>query len=309
MTAGPLDLFRPAPAERLAALRILFGLYGVIWSLIRVPAHLDYVDQAATRWEPVGLLAPFGDPLPSAAVVALAIGTPLLGLAYVAGWRYSLSGPAFAAALAAVATLGSSWGTIFHTENLMVLHVGIVALAPGAADALAVGRRHRPHETGARYGWPIRLATLVLMLAYLLAGIAKLRGAGVGWGSGETLRNLVAHDNLRKALLGDTYSPVGNVLVAHAAWLFPAMAVAALAVELGAWMTLVGRRWRAVWALTAWLFHVGVLALMAILFPYQLSGVAFAPLFRVERLRPMRWLARSVRTQAARADSPLSPNG
>jgi hypothetical protein len=39
-----------------------------------------------------------------------------------------------------------------------------------------------------------------------------------------------------------------------------------------------------VWATAAWLFHVGIVALMAIVFAYPLSGVAFAPLFRLERL-------------------------
>ena len=42
-------------------------------------------------------------------------------------------------------------------------------------------------------------------------------------------------------------------------------------------------------------FHVGVLATMAIGFPYPLSGVAFAPFFEVERiwkLGPLRGLRR-----------------
>jgi len=55
-------------------------------------------------------------------------------------------------------------------------------------------------------------------------------------------------------------------------------------VELGAWVALLGGRWRNVWVVGAWLFHLGVLAVMAIVFPYQLSGVAFAPFFRLEGL-------------------------
>jgi hypothetical protein len=60
--------------------------------------------------------------------------------------------------------------------------------------------------------------------------------------------------------------------------------VLTVTVELGAWVALLGGRWRTAWVVAAWLFHVGVLALMAILFAYQLSGVAFAPFFRLERL-------------------------
>jgi hypothetical protein len=294
----PVDdwLFAPAPAERLAAVRILVGLYAAIWSAVRLPAHLAHVDQAPSRWDPVGMLAPFGAPLPTAVVVALAVATPVLALAFAAGWWWRIVGPLTAVALTGVTTLDSSWGLILHTENLLVLHVIVLAAAPGAADAwvwrpaMAPDCSERATGAGARYGWPLRVAVLVVVLAYVLAGLAKVRGAGFGWGTGETLRNLVAHDNLRKAVLGDAWSPVGAAMVGHA-WLFTPFAVATLVVELGAVVVLAGRRWRTVWTVAAWLFHVGVLAVMAILFPYQLSGVAFAPMFRVERLAPLRWFA------------------
>jgi hypothetical protein len=39
-----------------------------------------------------------------------------------------------------------------------------------------------------------------------------------------------------------------------------------------------------VWVAAAWSFHVGVLGLMAIAFPYQLSGVAYLALLPVERI-------------------------
>jgi hypothetical protein len=277
----------PAPPERLAVLRILVGAYAVGWSLVRLPAHLGHVDQPGSRWQPIGVLAPFSDPLPDAAIIALAIGTPLLGVLYVAGWRFAASGPAFAIALLVLATLDSSWGQIFHTENLMVLHVGIVALVPAAAHALALGRtpggRPPPGTSHGRYGWPVRLAAVVVVIAYMIAGLAKVRVEGPGWAGGDVLRNLVAYDNLRKELLGDVYSPLGTHLVGLP-WLFPPLAATTVAIELGAWVALLGGRWRTIWVLAAWVFHVGVLALMAILFPYQLSGVAFAPFFRLERL-------------------------
>jgi hypothetical protein len=129
----------------------------------------------------------------------------------------------------------------------------------------------------------VRLAAVVVVLAYVLAGIAKLRLGGLAWLDGDTLRHLVAHDNLRKALLGDAHSPIGTRLVAHA-WVFPPLAALTLAVELGAGVALAGGRWRTAWVASAWLFHVGVLALMAVLFPYQLSGVAFAAFFPLERI-------------------------
>jgi hypothetical protein len=65
---------------------------------------------------------------------------------------------------------------------------------------------------------------------------------------------------------------------------FPPVAVATVLVELGAPLALLGGRLRTAWVLAAWGFHVGIVALMAISFPYPLSGIAFAPLFACERL-------------------------
>ncbi|HLM63303.1 MAG TPA: HTTM domain-containing protein [Acidimicrobiales bacterium] len=265
-------------------LRILVGVYAVGWSVARLGEHLAHTRQPAHRWEPPGVWALRDAPPPDLILVGLAVGTPVLGLLFVAGWRFRAVAPAFAVAVLVLATLDSSWGQVFHTENLMVLHVGILALAPGAADALAVNRRSAaPPEADGAYGWPVRLCALVAVITYVVAGLAKLRYSGFDWADGSALRNLVAYDNLRKELLGDRYSPLGTGLVGHA-WVFPPLAIATLAVELGAWVALLGGRRRTVWVVAAWVFHVGVLALMAILFAYQLSGVAFAPFFRLERL-------------------------
>lgn len=277
-----------APPERLAVLRILVGAYVVAWSLARLPEHLASAGQPDQRWQPVGVWALSDGPPPGPVVTALAVATPVLGLLFATGRWFRGAGPACAAALLALATLDSSWGQIFHTENLVVLHAGILAFAPGAADALVVGRGPRRRDPDADgddggYGWPVRLCAVVVVVAYVVAGLAKLRGEGFGWASGDALRNLVAYDNLRKELLGDTYSPLGSWLVGYG-WVFGPLAVATLAVELGAVVALLGGRWRTAWVVAAWLFHLGVLLLMAIVFPYQLSGVAFAPFFPLERL-------------------------
>jgi hypothetical protein len=277
------------PAGRVAVLRILVGAYVVAWSLARLPEHLASAGQPDHRWQPVGVWALVDGPPARAVVVALAVATPVLGLLFAAGRWFRIAGPACAVALLALATLDSSWGQIFHTENLVVLHVGILALAPGVADALVLGGgrggrggRARSESAGA-YGWPVGLCAVVVVIAYVVAGVAKLRGEGLGWASGDALRNLVAYDNLRKQLLGDTYSPLGSWIVGQG-WAFGPLAVATLAVELGAGVALLGGRWRTAWVVGAWLFHLGVLLLMAIVFPYQLSGIAFAAFFPLERL-------------------------
>jgi hypothetical protein len=175
-----------------------------------------------------------------------------------------------------------------------VLHVVILALAP-AADVWtlrrAPTRRHAAPapapapapEPDGRYGWPLRVAAVVVVVAYALAGVAKLRASGLGWASGDVLRDLVAYDNLRKSVLGDQHSAVGAALVGHG-WVFPPLAVGALVVELGGPVALLRPRLRVAWAAAAWLFQLGVLLLMAIVFPYQLSGIAFASFFALERI-------------------------
>jgi hypothetical protein len=134
----------------------------------------------------------------------------------------------------------------------------------------------------------LQVAAGIVVITYVLAGVAKLRIAGWSWLDGDVLRHLVAHDNLRKAVLGDTHSPLGTALVAHR-WVFTPMAIASLLVELGAPLALLGGRVRTAWVAAAWTFHVGVLLLMAVLFAYPLVGVAFAPFFALERLVPARW--------------------
>jgi Vitamin K-dependent gamma-carboxylase len=277
-------LVAPAPAARLAVLRILVGVYATAWAAVRLPAHLAHADQVAARWQPVGVLAPLGSPPADAAILLLAVAAPLLGLLFVAGWWYRAIGPMFAVAMLLLATLDSAWGQVFHTEHLVVLHLLVLSMAP-AAGVLVVGRRRTTPGPAAdgRYGWPVRLCAVVVVLTYVIAGIAKLRIGRLDWLDGDTLRHWVAHDNLRKAVLGDRYSPIGRHLVRHA-WLFPPLAVLTVIVELGAWVALQGGRLRTAWVVAAWLFHVGVLALMAIVFPYQLTGVAFASFFRLERL-------------------------
>jgi hypothetical protein len=228
-------------------------------------------------------------PLPEVVVRLLLVAAVAAGCLFVAGWRFRISGPLFALLLLFVLTYRNSWGQVFHTENILVLHVLVMGFSP-AADALALGGRRREDiAEEPRYGWPIRLMCIVTVLTYFISGETKLRIAGLDWLTTDTLRNYVAYDNLRKIELGDVHSPLGAELVSHG-WAFPPLAALTLAVELGAPLALLGRRAAAVWAALAWGFHAGVLAVMWILFPYPLLGLAFAPFFPLERVRwPGRW--------------------
>ena len=99
-------------------------------------------------------------------------------------------------------------------------------------------------------GWPLKVVTLVTVGTYVVAGLAKFRfGGGWSWLDGDRLLRLVAHDNLRKRLLEDSYSPIAEHVIGHP-WLFRVGVWLTLVVELGAPMVSAGAfvtpgwRWR-----------------------------------------------------------------
>lgn len=276
--------YAPTPALRLAVMRVLVSGFAVAYMVINANAFASVAFYPATRFEPVGIVGlVLAHPLPAGVAIALHVLAVAAGLGFALGFKYRILGPLFAVLFAWVATYRNSFGMIFHTENLVVMHVAILALAP-AADVWSVdaGRDARRADHG-RYGWALRAMAMVAVVAYVLAGVAKLRNAGLEWGSGEILQTHVAYDNLRKIELGDIHAPLGVVMLRHA-WLFPILSWMTLVLEIGAFAALLGPRLGRAWAAAMWSFHVGVLATMAIAFAYPLSGIAFACFFPVERI-------------------------
>lgn len=286
-----------SPAERLAAVRILVGSFTLLYLGVRLPHIASYLSFPARQFQPVGILAPLDGPPPGAVILAVSALAWLAALGFTLGWRYRLTGPLAALLLLVTFTYANSWGQIFHTENALVLTVLVLAVTR-AADASSLDARGSPAPAPhARYGWPLRLLCLVVVATYFLAGIAKIRWGGPGWLGGTVLRDTIAADSLRKILLGSSHSPIAEALLGQG-WMFRALAVLTLVVELGAPLALLHRRIAAVWVLAVIGFHLGVLLLMTILFPFPLSGIAFAPFFRAERVTG--WIAARLRRFRAR---------
>ncbi len=279
--------FAPAPAERLAALRIAIGGFALAWLTARLPELVSVAQLPARTLMPVGVTRVLSAPLPLAAVVAIAVVTVLATLGLTAGWRYRLTAPIAALGLLWTLSYRNAWGMVFHTENLLVLHVLALACTP-AADAWAVTRaRSGGPPPAAGYGWAIKLLAALTCATYLLAGIAKLRLGGLAWAGGEHLRNQIAIDNLRKALLGSAIAPLARLFVAHPDAL-AGFALGTLAIELGAPLAMCSHRVAKLWAWAAWGFHLGVVLTMNVWFPYPLSWVAFLPMVHAERI--VTWL-------------------
>jgi hypothetical protein len=288
MRALERALMPSSPATRLATLRLLVGAFGLVYIAARVPGLLGYALTDPTQFAPVGLARVLETPIPAPLHRALVVLLLPTSVAFLLGFRHQLIAPIHATLLVWVFTYVSSWGMIFHTDNLFVLHVVVLAAAP-SADAYAWDSRRTetPVDDG-RYGWGPQLMLAITCAVYFLAGIAKLRTGGLHFISGEALRDIVAFDNVRKIELGETHSPLARLALPHTE-LFAWVARSSLALELLSPLALHPRIGR-IWAVCMWSFQVGVLALMAIPFIYPLTFIAFAPRFEVEKL--VRWLRR-----------------
>ncbi len=281
-------LLDPAPASRLAAFRILVGAFTTLYLLVRLPRFVDLADGRPSPFAPVGALWFLDDPLRPLAVNGMIVVAIAGAVALTLGAGHRVTGPVLSIVLLALTTYRSSWGQLLHFENLMVLHVVVLGFSP-AADVWSLDARRRTvaadrtdPAADARYGWPLRLAALITVTTYVIAGVAKLRYGGLGWLDGDTLRNHIAYTAARLDVLGESTSPIAGPLVARA-WIFTPLAVAGVAIELAAPVALLSRRWRNGWVTAAVAMHACIAATMYIVFPYPLVAVAFAPLFDLER--------------------------
>lgn len=279
----------PAPPVRLALLRLAIGAFALCQMAYETPSLLAVLDFFPLQFVPVGPATWLSQPVGATTLYVCLAACFALGLAFTVGFRYAFTAPAFAITLVLLTTYRSSWGMVLHTDNLITLHVALLALAP-AAETLSLDERRKRipcPDAHARFGWPLRAIAILTVVCYVLAGIAKLKLAGSVWLGGELLRAQIAYDNLRKIELGASVVPLGPWLVRHPR-VFPALAFATILVELGAPLALLSKRWATAWCVAAWGFHLGVLLTMSIGFTYQLSGLPYFAFFAIERFGPLK---------------------
>jgi len=254
-------------------------------------------------FRPVGPVRPLRAPLSENAFSGAFNVTQAANVAFVLGWRHAYTGPIFCCSLLWLLSYRNSWSMVYHNDNVLVLHALVLGLTP-SADALSVdsayhsqtprGRSFRALTRGGspppssalhrRYGWPIKLINSTTMATYFLAGVAKLKGPlGTRWATGESLRSQVAADGLRKELLGGKAATAGLQIYERVA-VYRILALGSLAIEIGAPLALARPGLSRLWALGAFGMHWGILGVMGIRFRYQLTGLAFAPFFELERM-------------------------
>ena len=281
-----------APATRLAAFRVVVGVFVLVYVVGRLPVFLALADRPAADFAGVGVLAPLSSPPSAGVLTAVVVVAFVTGLAATLGWHYRPSAISFVLAILHLTTLRGSWGQLLHFENLMVLQLLVLAASP-AADAWSLDMRRAPLEDrpdavapSIRYGWPLAVAGLITITTYVITGVAKLRYGGLDWLAGGTLQNHIAYSAARLDLLGGT-EPVFAEFAVRQEWILGACAAGAVAIELCAPAVFIGHRSRNAWVVAAWLMHVGIFLTMAVGFPSPLFGVAFAPFFALERVVPM----------------------
>ena len=294
--------FVPSTPVPLAVLRIVLGVAILAYLGSRYRRYVEIAGGSPTVFEPIGLVASLAAPIPQQAFEALLVATLLANVAFILGWRFAFSGPLFAGLLLWVLTYRNSWSMIYHTDNLVVLHVLVLGLTR-SADALSLDARRRSRQAGARpgafggeppvearhgrhweYGYPIRLICTITVVTYVLAGVAKVAGPlGWGWATGDGLRTQIAFDGLRKELLESGAQPLG-IFVWNSEPLSAALAVGSMVIELGAPLALLHPRLGLLWVLAAFAMHWGIYAVMGIIFWYHQLGLAFASFLVDDRL-------------------------
>ena len=291
-----------APAERLGLYRLAVGTYLTIYLSARLPSAFATATARDASFEPVGLVrwvqlsGPL-DPSLAMAIYGLAI---VFSACFALGWQFSMSGPLCAGLVFWVTSYKSSFGMLFHSENLFALQALLVGFSSAGNRVSLDSRRARPAQSaGIPAGLPLLSCCLVAIAAYLVAGVAKWKLSGFGFVTGETLRVQVAYDNVRKLEFASPHSPLGVYFVRHA-WVFPILGFITMVAELGGPLSLLHRRLAQIWVALLISFHFGVLALMAITFSYPMSGVPFLCFFSLEKSRLGHWLGEVMEGRASK---------
>ena len=283
----------PLPASGLGILRAAIGGYGLWYVWTRCELICGFAGDSNLLYEPVGLFRLFPAPIDQVAVEWMVIATIITGIFFVAGLAFRYTGPAFAILLLATLCFRNSWSMIYHMHNALVVHVLILGFSRSAdgfsLDAwLANPKEPADKKPAWQYGWPVRLICGVTAISYFLAGFAKVVGPdGWAWAAGQTLRDQIAVDTIRKEVLEGGGMDAAFLLYDQV-WLFTLLGIGTFVLELGAPLFALNRWTGRLWAIMTFTMHWGIYLIMGIKFRYQMSFILFLSFFPVHRCLPVR---------------------
>lgn len=287
-----MDTLRPAATPlRPAIIRLGIGGFGAVHQFRRREMMRTLHRQDASRFAPIGVARVLKKPLPPRVADALFDAAQLANLAATIGIAHRITGPVNAALQLWTMTYRNSWGMIFHNDNGLVLHQAVLGLSRSAdalsVDALLRGDGLAPRRFDRAYGGIPTAMSIGTMAIYFISGIAKIRSPkGWAWASGDTLREQIASDAIRKEVFGSVAPKAAGALY-NSKGQFGALAVVTLIVELGAPLSLTHRRLGQLFAISAWAMHVGIRIVMGIKFKYNLTGISYLSYFPFGKQLPL----------------------
>jgi hypothetical protein len=236
-------LWGPETGARLLVVHV--GLSLLIGVRIVAGSYRQLAGTPAALVDPVPLLG-WLDRMPSAEVfVVLQVVGGLAALAAALRKRPRLAFAVAWVCYLVLAGLRGSRGKVLHNDLLLLWASAPFLLAPARID------RHDPVPRR-RYGWPIRVAIVIVALVYFLAGYHKLRRSGLEWAYGDNMRYV--------ALWGPSIGASGwdglARWVGEHVWVARASGVFILGLEVTFPVVVFVRRARVWYAVAAVLLHV-----------------------------------------------------
>jgi hypothetical protein len=172
-------LWGPETAARLLVVHV--GLSLLIGVRIAGGSYRQLADTPAALVDPAPFLW-FLDRMPPAEVfVAIQVVGALAALAAALRRRPRLAFAVAWVCYLVLAGLRGSRGKVLHNDLLLLWASAPFLLAPAVVDV-------RDRIARRRYGWPVRVAIVVVALVYLFAGYHKLRRSGLEWAYGDNMR-------------------------------------------------------------------------------------------------------------------------
>lgn len=281
-----VDRLRPAAQPvRPATLRLTTGAF-MLWNNLRRRRMFQKLHaQPETAFVPVGPVKVLHKPLPPRVANALFDVAQVTNVLSTVGIAHRVTGPVNAALQWWTLSYRNSWGMIFHNDNMALMHQTVVGVTR-SADALSVDAYLRygtlvPKHYDRAYGGVAPAMNIATCAVYFISGIAKVRSPqGWSWARGNTLRDQIAADAVRKAAFGSKPPQAAGELY-NARGFFTLAGLATLVVELGAPLSLLHPKVGHIFSVAAWGMHVGIRYIMGIKFTYNTSGISYAPYFPV----------------------------
>lgn len=296
--------FIPLSPDRLSIFRILVGIYAFYLLSGRYVSQLVNNNSSGQKplylFDQVGIINFIDRPIDPEVFKLILLAAFIFNILFILGLLYRISGPVFALLFLFLISYSHSWSMIYHSRNIAVLHCLVLGFTLSAdsisLDSLIkkkIPRKLKPHllfgnirnnSPAWEYGWPIMLINSMTVICYFLAGIAKIMGpVGIYWVLGESVRSQVAVDAIRKEFLAMGAQPLSYLLY-NSVYIFTAIGISSIVLELGAPLAVINRRIGYIWSLMTLGMHWGIYFIMGITFRYQMAGIIFLPFFPIEKI-------------------------